>query len=180
MFNLKTLLVLALSTTCISSTTFDPVSNTPTEKSIVDLTYARYLGSTVPTSHTAGENVTFFGGIPYAQPPLGSRRFAAPQPLHGRVQKDGVPPLVDAREWAEPCVQQPAKLGVGVEGMRGISAIIWSVQRLIFNVSFPTDCLKLNVWKPTKAKEGDNLPVVVYIHVRPCVAYRLTSALMFS
>ncbi|TFL00758.1 Alpha/Beta hydrolase protein [Pterulicium gracile] len=141
MFNLKTLLVLALSTTCISSTTFDPVSNTPTEKSIVDLTYARYLGSTVPTSHTAGENVTFFGGIPYAQPPLGSRRFAAPQPLHGRVQKDGVPPLVDAREWAEPCVQQPAKLGVGVE-----------------------DCLKLNVWKPTKAKEGDNLPVVVYIH----------------
>ena len=27
------------------------------------------------------------------------------------------------------------------------------------------DCLKLNVWKPTDAKEGDKLPVVVYIHV---------------
>ena len=27
------------------------------------------------------------------------------------------------------------------------------------------DCLRMNIWKPSDAKEGDNLPVVVYIHV---------------
>lgn len=28
------------------------------------------------------------------------------------------------------------------------------------------DCLYLNIWKPSTAKAGDNLPVIVYIHVR--------------
>lgn len=28
-----------------------------------------------------------------------------------------------------------------------------------------SDCVTLNVWKPAGAKQGDNLPVVIYIHV---------------
>lgn len=28
------------------------------------------------------------------------------------------------------------------------------------------DCLTLNIWKPSSAKEQSKLPVVVYIHVR--------------
>lgn len=36
---------------------------------------------------------------------------------------------------------------------------------------FSSDCLRMNIWKPTSAREGDNLPVVVYIHVSFIIHY---------
>ncbi|KAL5478796.1 hypothetical protein ACEPAI_2073 [Sanghuangporus weigelae] len=44
-------------------------------------------------------------------------------------------------KWGPPCIQQPAQVGIGSE-----------------------DCLIPDVWKPADAKEGDKLPVIVYIH----------------
>lgn len=41
------------------------------------------------------------------------------------------------------------------------------------------DCLKLYIWKPTSAKRGDKLPVVVYIHVR-CLPIRIGEAAIDS
>lgn len=35
------------------------------------------------------------------------------------------------------------------------------------------DCLKLYVWKPTKAKRGDNLSVLVYVHVSRYMCFKL-------
>lgn len=77
---------------------------------IIDLGYTRLLGA-----HNATTGVDFFGGIRYVQPPLGDLRFREPQPLNERAIKN--PPLVDARNWSSICIQQPAAVGFGSEGM---------------------------------------------------------------
>ncbi|EIM87679.1 alpha/beta-hydrolase [Stereum hirsutum FP-91666 SS1] len=106
---------------------------------VVDLSYAAYAGNATSPTGDANSSVVFFGGIPYAQAPLGNLRFRAPQPLNETATGNGT--VVDARNFATPCIQQPAVLGVGSE-----------------------DCLRLNVWKPANATESSNLPVVVYIY----------------
>lgn len=86
---------------------------------VVDLGFAAYAGNaTSPTGET-NSSVVFFGGIPYAQPPLGNLRFRAPQPLNESVPagEGANVTVVDARNFAAPCIQQPAELGVGSEGM---------------------------------------------------------------
>lgn len=68
--------------------------------SIVDLGYVKYRGNnTFP-------NTVAFLGIPYAEAPVGDRRFCAPLPLNVvRVseQADGV--VVDATSYPQFCVQ---------------------------------------------------------------------------
>jgi carboxylesterase type B len=86
----------------------------------------------------ASDGVDFFGGIRYAKPPLGDLRFQAPVMLDEKTPAKSV---TDARNWSGICIQQPASLDLGSE-----------------------DCLTLNVWKPPHAKEGDQLPVALYIH----------------
>ena len=93
----------------------------PTQGPIVNLGYAAFLGNdTSPTGELHGP-VTFFGGIPYAQPPLGDLRFRAPQMLdEGEKPADRIT-VADARGWGAPCIQQPATVGVGSEGIVFIS-----------------------------------------------------------
>ncbi|GLB43419.1 putative type-B carboxylesterase lipase family protein [Lyophyllum shimeji] len=105
---------------------------------VVDLGYAAYAGNTTSPTGVESGPVTFFGNIPYAQPPLWELRFRAPRMLNERAVTSHVD---DARGWGPPCIQRPAVVGIGTE-----------------------DCLKLNIWKPTNATEGDKLPVTVYIH----------------
>jgi para-nitrobenzyl esterase len=82
--------------------------------------------------------VTVFRGIPYARPPVGPHRFAAP----ARAQRwDGVR---DAFEFGPP-LPQTTRPGT-VAPAAGSSA----------------DWLTLNVWSPDLAAAG--LPVMVYIH----------------
>ena len=83
---------------------------------VINLGYAAFAGnSTSPTGQTNGP-VTFFGNIPYAQPPLGDLRFRAPVPLDENVVKGGYASVMDARNWGSPCIQQPAQVGIGSEG----------------------------------------------------------------
>ncbi|RSH93215.1 hypothetical protein EHS25_007569 [Saitozyma podzolica] len=102
---------------------------------VVDLGYAAFIGNSSLSS------VHFFGGIPYIQPPLGDLRWRAPKQLDETPKDGDAKPLHDARNFGPICIQQPAIVGVGDE-----------------------DCVTLNVWKPAGAKDGDNLPVVIYIH----------------
>ncbi|KAH8834797.1 alpha/beta-hydrolase [Flagelloscypha sp. PMI_526] len=107
---------------------------------IVNLGYTRLLGnSTTPTGIENG-NVTFFGGVRYAKPPLGDLRWRAPQRLDERPIPLGGE-LFDARGWGNASIQKPARVDVGSE-----------------------DCLNLAIWKPTNATKKSRLPVAVYIH----------------
>ena len=84
---------------------------------VVDLGYAAYAGNTTSPAGVLNSSVTFFGGIPYAQPPMGELRFRAPQMLDETVPGHGTNiTIAEARNFALPCIQQPAKLGVGSEG----------------------------------------------------------------
>ena len=91
---------------------------------------------------TARDGVHAFLGIPYAAPPFGPRRFAAPQPPE---RWDGVRP---ATEYG-PTVPKPPY------------APPYDV--LLPEPQVPgEDCLNLNVWTPDPGASG--LPVFVWIH----------------
>ncbi|KAH9477586.1 Lipase 1 [Psilocybe cubensis] len=131
-------LSLLLGTALLFSRTICVASLSSNLGPVVDLGYAAFAGNSTSPEGIENSPVTFFGNIPYAEPPVGNLRFRAPKPLNenGRAQV-----VTDARNWGPPCIQWPAVVGVGSE-----------------------DCLTLNVWKPTNATEGSKLPVVVYIH----------------
>jgi para-nitrobenzyl esterase len=106
--------------------------------------------TTTPTVQTSGgtvrgtsrDGVHTFLGIPYAAPPFGPRRFAAPQPPE---RWDGVRP---ATEYG-PTVPKPPY------------APPYDV--LLPEPQIPgEDCLNLNVWTPDPGASG--LPVFVWIH----------------
>jgi hypothetical protein len=72
-------------------------SNPP---AIVDTGYAKYLGN------RAYDNTVAYLGIPYAEPPLGERRFRAPVPLNTtRVAQEVKGKVVDATKYPDFCVQ---------------------------------------------------------------------------
>lgn len=84
----------------------------------------------------------FFGGIPYAEAPIGERRFAAP------VARRPWTGLFDATAPAKGAPQHPSPLA-----------------RLI-GITSPDqseDCLHVDVWTPATAPEA-RLPVMVWIH----------------
>src|ERR1051326_4678141 len=84
--------------------------------------------------------ITVWKGIPFARPPIASRRFLPPQPLQPW------PGVLDATAFG-PAALQTARLGnaSAVDGR-------------------PTseDCLSLNIWSP--GAEGQKRPVMVYLH----------------
>ncbi|KAL0578093.1 hypothetical protein V5O48_003911 [Marasmius crinis-equi] len=107
---------------------------------VVDTGYAKYLGNrTFP-------NAVAYLGIPYAEPPLGDRRFRAPLPLNTtRVASESGGNVVDASKYPDFCIQGP--IASNDHGGAGSE-----------------DCLKVNIYAPAGAKKGDKLPVLFYIH----------------
>ena len=79
--------------------------------------------------------ITVFKGIPYAEPPVGNLRWAAPQ------AKSSWTGIRKAAEFGNGCAQT------------------------FENVSFPKseDCLYLNIWTPARS-ESDALPIMFWIH----------------
>jgi hypothetical protein len=87
---------------------------------VVDLGYTAYVGNSTSPTGQPNSTVTFFGGVRYAQPPLGDLRFRAPKDLDETYDPNRT--VIDARSWGPICVQQPAKEGLGVEGTACLSS----------------------------------------------------------
>jgi len=87
------------------------------------------------------DGVISFKGIPYAAPPVGDRRWRAPQPV---ASWTGVRP---ATEYGPDCMQKPIPGDAAASGGE-----------------FGEDCLFVNVWRPAPMKPATALPVLVWIH----------------
>ncbi|PBL04287.1 alpha/beta-hydrolase [Armillaria gallica] len=112
-------------------------ASTSGDRLVVDTGYAKYFGN------LSYPDTVAYLGIPYAEPPLGDRRFRAPLPLDtGRITTAARGQVINATFYPEPCIQ--GTTGGGDAGGAGSE-----------------DCLKVNIYSPTS---GRNLPVLVYIH----------------
>nr|XP_048293137.1 acylcarnitine hydrolase-like [Myodes glareolus] len=90
-----------------------------------------------------------FLGIPFAKPPVGPLRFAppeAPEPWSG---------VRDGTSHSAICLQNLEMMNS--EGLKDMNLPLPAL-------SMSEDCLYLNIYAPAHAREGSNLPVMVWIH----------------
>lgn len=72
----------------------------PSPPDIVDTGYAKYQGN------RSFPNTVAYLGVPYAEPPLGERRFRAPLPLDkGRVAREANGKVIDVSKNPAFCIQ---------------------------------------------------------------------------
>ncbi|KAI0753315.1 alpha/beta-hydrolase [Daedaleopsis nitida] len=115
-------------------------SDSATAPNVVDLGYVKYRGNLTYPDTAA------YLGVPYAEPPVGERRWRKPLALNtARVAHESGGKVIDLTEYPDFCIQ--GSTGSGDAGGAGSE-----------------DCLKLNIYAPAGAKKGDKLPVLVYIH----------------
>ncbi|XP_028286767.1 carboxylesterase 3 isoform X2 [Parambassis ranga] len=114
---------------------------------VVSLKTGQIRGGYVTVKGTE-RRVTQYLGIPFARPPVGPLRLAAPQaaqPWEGERDGTQQPPM---------CIQDP-EVVVNVSKMMSIE---------FTPPELSEDCLYLNVYTPAAASQGDKLPVMVWIH----------------
>lgn len=93
-----------------------------------------------------GKPVRVFYGIPYAQPPVGEKRFSLPEP------KNSWTGVFDATIKPNSCVQTIDEFYGNFSG-----SVMWNA-----NTNRSEDCLKLNVWAPISPVEC--VAVLVWIY----------------
>lgn len=91
-------------------------------------------------SGQARDGIVTFKGLPYAQPPVGERRWRAPEPV---APWQGVR---EATQFGAACPQPISRPG---------SIYASPLEKI------DEDCLFLNIWAPEKAEKA---PVIVWIH----------------
>lgn len=96
--------------------------------------------------------VAAFLGIPFAEPPVGRRRWQPPRALEAQ-------PALAATDFAPACMQTAYMVDWYAELIRDFGG-----DPTTFPVpEFSEDCLYLNVWTPA-ADSGQAMPVMVWIH----------------
>ncbi|XP_073461785.1 fatty acyl-CoA hydrolase precursor, medium chain-like [Aquarana catesbeiana] len=114
---------------------------------LVETKYGKIRGTTL-TVKEVDRTVHAFYGIPFAKPPVGPLRFAAPEPPE---------PWTSVREAAEypPMCLQPIEMTKKMMKLIGVEVTYPPVSE---------DCLYLNIFTPSDRGDNDRLPVMVYIH----------------
>ncbi|XP_032743529.1 acylcarnitine hydrolase-like isoform X1 [Rattus rattus] len=90
-----------------------------------------------------------FLGIPFAKPPIGPLRFAppeAPEPWSG---------VRDGTSHPAMCLQDITAMNMQAFKLLKLTLPL---------IPMSEDCLYLNIYTPNHAREGSNLPVMVWIH----------------
>ncbi|KAG8168734.1 hypothetical protein KVR01_001483 [Diaporthe batatas] len=137
---------------------FGPTVKTTTPEATVE-------GSVLPFIGSAGGFVESFKEIPFAQPPVGNNRLRPPVPLDpsrslGHVDATTLLP--------KQCPQFLFGEDIDIANVPGVAADILEtvVNSPLFKnniIGGQEDCLTVNVQRPAGTKEGDNLPVMLWI-----------------
>lgn len=98
-------------------------------------------------------NVRQFLGIPYAQPPVGDRRWAPPELL------DDPDAQISAVELPPSCIQS---LSTASPSVYNRDVLEFNLQGLNTTGAISEDCLTASVWAPANAQSG--LPVLIYVY----------------
>nr|XP_012611402.1 liver carboxylesterase 1-like isoform X2 [Microcebus murinus] len=133
----------------LATVTTSCVWGRPSSPPVVATVHGKVRGKHV---HLEGfsQPVAVFLGVPFAKPPLGSLRFAPPQPAepwHFVKNTTSYPPM---------CPQDP------VAGQM-VSNLITNRKENIL-LTFSEDCLYLNIYTPADLRKNSRLPVMVWIH----------------
>ncbi|XP_055284609.1 liver carboxylesterase-like, partial [Moschus berezovskii] len=120
----------------------------PPSPPIVETAQGRVLGNYVSLKGFA-QPVAVFLGIPFAKPPLGSLRFAPPQPAEPWTF------VKNTTSHAPMCSQST----VLAEMSSDFNSRMKSVKP-----KFSEDCLYLNIYTPADLTKRRRLPVMVWIH----------------
>jgi|SRR5690242_18035165 len=95
--------------------------------------------------------VSFWGGIPYAEPPIDELRFRPP------VTKRPTNQTVDGSWFGPSCIQYSnGQKTVYSEYLKGFLLSPGQKQS--------EDCLTLNIWAPSREQKDEALPVMIWIH----------------
>ncbi|XP_007090239.2 liver carboxylesterase 1 isoform X1 [Panthera tigris] len=121
----------------------------PSSPPVVDTSQGKVLGKHVSVEGFA-QPVAVFLGIPFARPPLGSLRFAPPQP---------------AEPWnfVKNTTSDPPMCSQDAVGGQVLSDLFTNRKENI-PLKFSEDCLYLNIYTPADLRKKNRLPVMVWIH----------------
>ncbi|XP_047567388.1 liver carboxylesterase 1 [Lutra lutra] len=121
----------------------------PSSPPVVDTVQGKVLGKYVSVEGFA-QPVAVFLGVPFARPPLGSLRFAPPQP---------------AEPWnfVKNTTTYPPMCSQDAMGGQVLSELFTNRKENIA-LKLSEDCLYLNIYTPTDLTKKSRLPVMVWIH----------------
>lgn len=110
------------------------------------------------TGHPASNISTVheFLGIPFAQPPLGDLRFAAPVAYNGSGS-------YIASDWGYDCPDTP-NAAVGYPGFTPQAQRVINYFSANSGAPQSEDCLTLNIWTPSNATQNSALPVMIFLY----------------
>uniref|UniRef100_A0A2K6GK56 Carboxylic ester hydrolase n=1 Tax=Propithecus coquereli TaxID=379532 RepID=A0A2K6GK56_PROCO len=116
----------------------------PSSPPVVDTVHGKVLGKYVHLEGIA-QPVAEFLGVPFAKPPLGSLRFAPPQPAEPWSS------VKNTTSYPHMCPQDP------VAGQ--VLSDLFTNRKENIAVTFSEDCLYLNIYTPADLTKKSRLPV---------------------
>ncbi|GME48564.1 Para-nitrobenzyl esterase [Neofusicoccum parvum] len=145
------LLLLSLSAATLSSPIATPAADSDSDL-LVQTNLFAVRGALAQDRNTTVNSVRFFGGIPYAEPPVGSARFRPP------ITKKPVDHVIDATAFGPSCIQLDT-------GTKTVYTEFLPGFLLTPGQKTSEDCLSLNVWAPRRSGNASELlPVMIWIH----------------
>ncbi|KAI9148399.1 putative secreted lipase [Paramyrothecium foliicola] len=144
--------------TSICATLLSVVAATPIDSSEGISATATVIASAGTVIGSVVDDVEYFRGIPYGQPPVGPLRLRPPKAVKtfGRIQATGVGPACPQFTNAD-----PSPVFNTVLGIPGVVEALFMGSALGNETE---DCLTVSVMRPHNTKPNDKLPVLFWMH----------------